>query len=323
MSRRSLFVVIQPLQYLQALEIKREEEESVLLRLWIDGASQLENLVDVREWDLVIDLPLRGSLTDLVVHSRLIKATLLRLGDFDRVILSSYYNDFMNHLSSKFAESETWILEDGNVTLVMDGHRHYQRAKFFVKRAVAALFFFDIAPIKGATFFLLDRGNATVVPELAGNVVFHSFERLRSATEQFPATEKVFFISSCYVRSQMIDRSKYESFLLRVSDMFKPLQVVILLHRFEAKSDYPLLSEVENISIIESCGPVELLFQELNVRPKQVFSAGSAASDTLNLIYGAPIQVLLPPIEDFFTEYQRELADLAAYYDRIASLEII
>ena len=93
---KRLFVIIQPLQYLQALEIIDDSSENILIALWAHQESQLHDLVQPKTWDRIIWLDFSGSVIDILKNCRRIKNIIGSIGRVNEVIVSAYYNEFMN-----------------------------------------------------------------------------------------------------------------------------------------------------------------------------------------------------------------------------------
>ena len=300
--RRRLFVVIQPLQYLQAMELFCCEEERILIVPWANKENQLYKLIDEKDWHKIIWVKFSGTALDLVLNRRRIRRLMSGLGNFDEVVISAYYNEFMNAVANWNYNARKILLEDGNATLTLDKSSHYQGLKYRLKHFACKAVGFDISPVNNVTMFLLDRPNEVKVPSIASNVMINKFSRLRSELEDYKSEETIYFISSAFINADMIDKDSYVGFLIRLANKYSDNKVKILLHRFDRLEDFSKLSELQNVEVIESTGPVEIYFQEKKVYPEKVITAGSGATETLELIYGVGVKVIMPDLATFKPE---------------------
>jgi hypothetical protein len=298
-SNRKLFVVIQPLQYLQALELFEENEERFLIVPWANEKNQLHKLVNEEDWDRVIWIEYSGTAVDIVKNSKKIKKMLKDIGLFDEVIISAYYNEFMNLIANHNVGANIVLLEDGNATIAIDSSIHYKNTKFFSKYIFCSLLSFDIRPINNATLFILDRKVKMKIPSIAANVRINEYKKLKSEVSNYFCDGSVYFISSSFINAGMITKKNYIEFLIRLAEKHVGNEFKIILHRFDNKDDFEELDRIQHVEIIESNGPIELYFKEKEIRPLKIISSGSGATETLNLIYGVDVDITMPMIENF------------------------
>lgn len=313
---RKLFVIIQPLQYLQALELLKEGEQCVLIALWANTSSQLHQLVDEKDWHKVIWLEYSGTYLDLIKNRAELRSMFKKLGSFDEVVVSAYYNALMNWTVNYYPLAKRVLLEDGTATLYFDSTKVYKTLKYRVQYYLCQVFGFDISPIDNVTLFILKRSIEIKIPKIASNVLFNDFSRLRAKSTYLEQVDAVYFISSSFISAGMMSKSSYIAFLARVAERYKAHPLNIILHRFDNESDFEPLRKIKNVSITKSSGPIELLFNKLQKRPKKVVSAGSAATETLKMIYNADVEVVIPNIESFHHEHQESMLELSNHFKK-------
>lgn len=313
---RKLFVVIQPLQYLQALELLNEDEECVLIALWANANSQLHQLIDEKDWHQVVWLEYSGTSMDLIKNRAELHPMMLNLGQFDEVIVSAYYNELMNWVVNYHSGAKRMMLEDGTATLLIDSNTMYSSMKFKLKYTVCRLFGFDISPIDNVTLFSLEREEGFKLPSIASDLVVNEFTRLRAQMCQLEGNDTVYFISSSFINVGMINKAHYIAFLSRVAQKYRDHSLNIILHRFDDEKDFTSLKDIDNVTVSKSSGPIELLFKQLQINPMKVLSAGSGATETLKVIYGIDVEVVLPQIEHFNPEYQQEMLELVQHFQK-------
>jgi hypothetical protein len=314
--KRKLFVVIQPLQYLQALELFEDDEERILIVPWANEENQLYKLVKEEDWERVIWIEYSGSAIDILKNQKAIKSMLGELGSFDDVILSAYYNEFMNLVANYNSNSNIVLLEDGNATLTIDSSKHYKSIKYRAKYILCKLFGCDISPINNATLFILDRRDKMKTPSIAANVKVNTFKRLRAEVDNYAENDSVYFISSAFINVGMISKINYIDFIARLAKIYSKNNFKIMLHRFDKTSDFAELELLEHIEIIESMGPIELYFKENKIKPLKIITAGSGATETLNLIYGVDVNISMPFIENFEPSYRCKVELLIKHFQK-------
>lgn len=322
-AKRKLFVIIQPLQYLQALELLEEDEERILIVPWANEKNQLRKLVNEDDWDKVIWIEYSGTALDIIKNKNSIKVLLNKLGTFDEVILSAYYNEFMNLVANSNPNSNIMLLEDGNATLTIDSSKHYKTIKFWIKYFVCKLYSFDISPINKVTLFILKRQTTIKNPRIAAKVRINDFAKLRAEVENYENDNSVYFISSAFINASMISKVTYIDFLIKLAKMYSTNAFKIILHRFDKKSDFVDLETLEHVQIIESSGPVELYFKAHRVRPLKIISAGSAATETLNLIYGIDVEIIMPMIANFNSTHHVNLKLMVEHLKKTYNVEFL
>ena len=322
-AKRKLFVVIQPLQYLQALELLEKDEKNILIVPWATKENQLHKLVNEKDWENVIWIEYSGSALDIIKNRQAIMNMLNELGSFDEVILSAYYNEFMNLIANSNPNSNIVLLEDGNATLTIESSKHYKNIKFWSKYFICKLLGFDIRPINNVTLFILDRLEKMKTPTIAANVKVNDFCKLRAEVENYDTNDAVYFISSAFINAGMISKQKYIDFLISLAGKYTKNKFKIILHRFDKKSDFIELEILEHLEIIESTGPIELYFKEEKIRPLKIISAGSGATETLNLIYGVDVNITMPKIANFNPSYRTNVELLVKHFQKSYNVEFL
>lgn len=322
-AKRKLFVVIQPLQYLQALELFEDNEERILIALWADKNSQLHKLVCEDDWDQVIWLEYSGTALDILKHHKKIKSDIRTFGNLDEVVISAYYNEFMNLIANAFPSAKKILLEDGNATLTLDDEEHYNNLKFGAKKLLCYIYGFDIRPVENLTLFILDRPEKIAIPKIASGILVNTFKKLREEVRSYEQHNSVLFISSSFIDVGMIEKTDYINFLICLANKNAQSNFDIILHRFDKKSDFSEVLKLKHVNIIESTGPIEIYFKEKKYIPKKIISAGSGATETLELIYGIEVEIAMPKLSDFFPQYRKELESVTEHLSKSHKVEFL
>lgn len=320
--KRKLFLIIQPLQYLQALELLQENDENILIVPWANEDNQLYKLVDIKAWSKVIWIEYSGTALDIIKNYKSIKQMLKELGTFNEVIISAYYNEFMNLVANSNLGSHVVLLEDGNATLMIDSSSHYKNIKFWSKYIACKIIGFNIIPIDKVTLVILDRKYKMKTPSIAVNVIVNDFKKLRAEVEQYDLHNSVYFISSAFINVGMLSRSDYIDFLIRLAKRYEQCEFKIVLHRFDKKTDFSELEKLSHVEVIDSVGPIELYFKESMIKPVKVITAGSGATETLQLIYGLDVDIIIPALESFNLKHRKNMELLVEYFRKSHNVEL-
>ncbi|UOB73966.1 MULTISPECIES: hypothetical protein [unclassified Pseudoalteromonas] len=321
--KRKLFVIIQPLQYLQALELLQDCDENILIIPWANENNQLHKLVDKKIWNKVFWIKYSGTAVDIVKNNKAIKQMLKELGAFDEILISAYYNEFMNLIANSNPLSNKVLLEDGNATLLIDSSKHYKSIKFRSKYIVCKILGFDIRPIDNATLVTLDRKHKMATPLIAKNIIVNDFRKLQSEVVKYDLHNSVYFISSAFINAGMISRENYINFLLKLAKQYEQCEFKIVLHRFDKKTDFTEFNGLSHVEVIESTGPIELYFKDNMIKPLKVITAGSGATETLELIYGFDVNVVIPKLECFYLKHRKNMELLIEHFQVSHHVELL
>lgn len=314
--QKKLFVIIQPLQYLQALELRENEDICELIIPWATENNQIKKIINEDDWDNITYLKYRGTLLEILLNRTEIKKIIKKSENFDEIIVSSYWNPLMNLLSNSVNNAKKIILEDGSATLLLGSSKEYESLKYQIKYLFCRLLGFNISPINKPILFLLNRNHNIEIPKLASGVFYNNFQKLRSNVSDYRLDDSFYFISSSFINAKMISRESYIIFLKKLSLTFSTKPLKIILHRFDKFSDFSELDRYKNIELIQSDGPVELYFQKNSIKPSLLITSGSGATETLDLIYKFQVIVYLPMIEMFYKGSRAEIRALAKHMEK-------
>lgn len=321
--KSKLFVVIQPLQYLQAVELFDENEYRVLIVPWANEENQLHSLVDPTDWDKILWVEYSGTALDVIKHRSELKKLLKTIGAFEEVIISAYYNELMNVFANSQRQAKITLLEDGNATLHIDSSTHYKTIKYYCKYFACKCFGFNIEPIKRATLFMLERKSPMKWPRIAADVKINTFKRLRAQVENYESNNSIYFVSSAFINAGMMSQSLYIEFLRAVAKKYNNHDLKIILHRFDKESDFIELNNIPNVEVLVSKGPIELLFKNIGEKPFKLISAGSAATETLSLIYDIDTSVVMPKISKFGIDHQADVQLMVEHLQKSHTVEFL
>lgn len=319
---KKLFVIIQPLQYLQALEYKNDNDINILIVPWADKNNQVIKILNNSDWNEIIYLKYKGTLWDIFTNHMAIRKIISKLGKFDEIILSSFFNPLMNLISNSLNKTRNIILEDGMATLHLDS-KNKKSFKYYTKLILCKIIGFDISPIKKPTLFLLERKDKIEVPVLAKEAIYYKFHKLKSKILTYEQDSSIYFINSAYINGKMISKENYMDFLSKLSKQFANKGFKIFLHRFDDPSDFSKLEKFKNIKIIKLDIPIELYFYRNKIRPDLLITAGSGATETLDITYGFNIEIFFPKVDLFFKKYQGDILKSAAYLKKSYNVKFI
>lgn len=318
-----LFIVMQPLQYLQALELKNSDRFNTLILLGANEKNQLNRLVKERDWDRIVWLSYNGTFIDIIKHQKSIKVLLTSFTHLNEIVVSSYYNEFMNMVINYFPKKSRVLLEDGVANLLIDSSTRYVSIKFQFKLYLCKLFGYNVSPINAAKVFTVFKSDSGKIPKIASEVIVNKYSNIRNKIDKYEQNKDVFFVSSDFVKCGMISIKNYMLFLTKLSQEYPSNTFNIILHRFDDLRDFASLKCINNVNVINSVGPIELYFIENKVNPYKVITAGSGATETLKLIYDIDIDVVMPKLSKFTLSYQKEMELLALHFEASHSVKFI
>mgnify|MGYP003642995545 CR=1 FL=1 len=318
-----LFIIIQPLQYLQALELKKTGYFNTLVVLGSNKKSQLHSLVKEDDWDRIVWLSYNGTFLDIIQHRKAIKVLLDSFTHLNEIFVSSFYNEFMNMIVNYFPKNSRVLLEDGTANLLIDSSTRYATIKFRLKNYLCKLFGYNVSPINEAKIFTVFKPNSGKVPKIATEVIVNEYRKLRAELCSFKVNDEIYFVSSAFISCGMISKEDYMEFLSKLAYEYSDKTLNIILHRFDNLADFYPLSIHSNVNVIASTGPIELYFIDNKINPYKVITAGSGATESLKLIYGINIDIIMPNLRCFNKKWQREMDTLALHFKESHTVRFI
>lgn len=314
---------MQPLQYLQALELKSSDRFNVLILLGANEKNQLNRIVKEHDWDRVVWLSYNGTFIDIIQHRKAIKKLLTSFTNLNEIVVSSYYNEFMNMVINHFPKKSRVLLEDGVANLLIDSSTRYISIKFRLKLSLCKLFGYNISPINEAKFFTVFESDSGKIPKIASSVIVNKYSNIRNKISNQEQSKDIYFVSSSFIKCGMISIKKYMVFLSKLAQEYPSNTFNIILHRFDDLRNFTSLKYINNVNVINSVGPIELYFIENNVNPYKVITAGSGATESLKLIYDIDIDIVMPKLSNFNLTFQKEMELLALHFEESHSVKFI
>jgi hypothetical protein len=313
--KRNIFIVLQPFQYLQALELHDHKDDNYLLLLGDVETNQLSNIVEKDIWTEVKHFPFNGSVLDLYKNRVEIKKFLNLFDSFDSVIISSQYNEFMNLICNYYPRAEAVLLDDGMANLLSDDKLNEHYFKRVIKQFFCSLFGFNVRRVFGLTLFTMFESFLSTPPAISKSIRINKFEKLKNRINKFVLSDDVLFISSAFVSNQMLTFHDYSNFIIELANKNISSKFTVVLHRFD---DYTLFKALEDhrISVVRLGVPIEYYFLKQDKLPKKVITSGSGATESLRLIFGIEAEVVFPDIELFSEPHKNEILKLKEYFDK-------
>lgn len=318
-----LFILLQPSQYLQALEFRKCDRFNTLILLGANEKSQLIGLVREDEWDRVIWLAYNGTVLDILRHRREIGVLLATFPHLNEIIVSSYYNEFMNMVINYFPKVSGVLLEDGIANILIDSSAIYLTRKFRVKRYLCKLIGYNVNPISKIKIFTVFEPGSGKIPKIASEVIVNNYNNIRNMLISYEKSKDVYFVSSAFIKCGMIQKKKYLAFLTKLAREYSGHNLNIMLHRFDDLRDFRSLELISNVNVINSLGPIELYFIQKKINPNIVITAGSGATESLKRIYDINIDIIMPALSDFNFEYQKEMKLIATHFQKSHSVKFL
>lgn len=314
MRKINIFVIMQPFQYLQTLELIEPDNENHLVLLGDLKINQLAEVIDKSLWTNVLHFNFNGSYIDIIKNRKRIKNFLLSHKGIKRVVISSQYNEFMNLICNYFSSSEIILLDDGMANLLSNHNLTQQPLKKFIKFILCRMFGFDVRRIFDVTLFTMFEQFYKDPPIIAKRVIINKFINLKKLVRNKFISEDVVFISSAFVSNNMLSYADYSSFIISLANENLASKFTVFLHRFDDISLFLDLNS-HGIETIKLDIPIEAYFLHQSSLPKKVITSGSGATESLNLIFGIESEVKFPEITLFASSHREEIVTLKKYFD--------
>lgn len=322
-SKRKLFLVIQSLAYLQAEELLDDNDENVLVCLWADENSQLHKLVRPQIWDSIYWQEWRGSFPEIIRNREAIKSFSNKLGEFDEIIVSSYYNNLMNVFMNHHKDSNKVLLEDGTATLTLDTANYYSGFRTKAKLIILKMLGFDAAPVTGIDIFTSYESVADNPPKIAKHVLLNRFQKFKQCLSKHISNDIIYFINSNYIGACMIGKTEYIDFLKKSIEKYKDKKITVLLHRYDDPDNYREIDGYHGAEVLKLDECVETYFRKIQINPWLIITSGSGATKSLSDIYGFNVSVMLPPIHLFYEKHRFAMQVLADQLGEMFTVEFL
>lgn len=311
---KRLFIIAEPMQYLQCLELFIDEEERTLVIIG-DKERRIECLINPTDWSRIINFPFIGTAKEFLIHGFLIKKFAVSLDCFDEIVTSSYTNNLSNYIISKHKKTNITLLEDGTVTFVLPEYiKQNKNIKAGLRRFIYRLAGFNVSPPPKINVFTIYQN--LPIDYFQGNankITINDFSNLKKKAInkcQIQKSDSIFIVTSNYLGLRMLKKEYYELFFNTLLEEILRLynkRLKIFLHRFENITEYMFINNKYGIEIEKAQVPIELYFIDKGIMPRYIVTTGSGASANLSLIYGAETTVYYPDIEAFNPIYKTQM----------------
>lgn len=312
--KKKLYIVLQPLQYLQISELFCMEDANYLVVLNAHKNSQLNNIINDDHWNEITRFNFSGTLFDLIKNRSKISEIINSLAHIDEIYVSSYYNEFMNFICNAFSRANITLLEDGNANLLLKEKIAQKNFRQRVKTSLGKVFGLDISAIKRADLYTIYPEMADLKPDFVNTIILNTYSKVKQKVTNFKCDNKVYFVSSNFVGLGMISIDAYVDFIVRLSKVYPGMELVVVLHRFDVHDGFRELLNYQGIAIAQPKVPIELFFLNEEVSPHKIITAGSGATDTLKAIYDYDIELLFPDMIYFKKTFRADIKSLKDYY---------
>ncbi|MGX5913511.1 polysialyltransferase family glycosyltransferase [Aliidiomarina sp. Khilg15.8] len=289
----NLFVVESPLQLLSAIEASSQyvDKSNVLVVRYgpdsrIRNNAQIKLLIDTVEWDKIIEYrPINGKsirqILSLKKFLSYIKSSYE--GSVDNMYMGEFRSDWMHYVRSAVAPKETYLLDDGAVTIRIQkefltkknhlpGHMTGRRWKSAVKKIVFKRFLQKNIVNKRINLF-----TAFNITSIDGQIVHkHNFDYVRKLFSKGDSStsSKVLFFGSKYSESKIISLQDEIQLLLQVKKHYEDEvginEITYVAHRDESADKLGLIEKVLTIPVIKPDLPGELFLLDLECLPSHI-----------------------------------------------------
>lgn len=295
----NVFVVVTPLQFINALEAKAVQGTEGNLLVYLDSRSygaQFAALIDPSQWDGVVRLnDVRGDRSrpsrwvrymELMRSRRELEQLVDRLGRVDGVFLGNFSDIFARHLAATLPHQTLFLLDDGMATVAYaqvraatHGERRpprrlrrrwRDRILGFKRREPASVTFF--------TTFDLDVGRHDIV-------VLNAYDHLRTSLPSSTLTSETWFLGQPLVEDNQMSEAMYVRYIDAIKRDCGGGAFVYSPHARESRERIARLCDRLGVVVRPNRLPIEAELSRTGQLPRVLASFCSSALDTCRIIF--------------------------------------
>ena len=298
-STENVFVVVTPLQLLNALEAKAVHATERNLLVFLNSrpyASQLAALLDPADWDRVVRLqdPRGGDVRasrwvrylELMRVRRRLDALVRRIGRVDGVFLGNFSDIAARHLAATLPHTTLHLLDDGMATVAYANSRaetHGERRPHRRLRRTwrDRLMGFKRHEPMSVTFFTtfdLDVGRHDLV-------ISNTYDHLRASLPPITIASETWFLGQPLVEDDLMNEATYVRYIDAIRRDCGGGAFVYSPHARESRDRIARMRERLGVEVRESRLPIEAELSRSGGLPRVLASFCSSALDTCRIIF--------------------------------------
>ncbi|MBN2866089.1 MAG: hypothetical protein JXK16_08790 [Thiotrichales bacterium] len=322
---KSLFIAQTPLQLLNCIEASKKNNQKGYFVLFYDcdeNHKRMMALVEIFNVDNVQYYSLNSIfrfIFPIVLFSKFKK--LKRKNEINKVYFGTYAS-WASFLINYLSVENTVLVDDGSKTIVIMNNPKrmglYKKKWFkclrkdYVQSSTFFTIYFELAQKKGLPF---EKNNLSHVTTYINNQTVHNLFKT-----DLNLGEKQLFIGSFI--SDKCEKFEEHIGILANKARCDGKELYYIMHRYDDESKISELADSFNFQCVKYDFPLELVFSTIWNGQDEVWSQGSTAVDTLQLIYqGLNVRIFKMPLESINSVFQRE--NFSKLYDYYSEKECV
>ena len=295
----NLFLIASPLQYLNAVEAKHHfgfnAQECVLCfcESTMKNRMQLLNIINADEWGAVHFIPQALNKYFFWMPYKILDCILKEIGAISYIFIGEYRNEFMKYYAVAVKSEKIFLLDDGNVTILISKLRAAGKegSPNYVRRSIlyaSALRFIGIKPQRVGTLNYFTVYN--LAPGIGESVVNNSFTFIKRKHSAGVASvdNRIYFLGTeldFAYPTPIVKNEEYMKLMVKVRAYFKDSDIVYFPHRSEPDGKLNTLENELNIHVQRIDMPIEIHLIKNAIYPKILAGFYSTAFDNLKIIF--------------------------------------
>jgi|GEM_PF-5174184 len=330
--KNAYFFVITPLNYLYAVEAKRQipsayKSHMILLTTFQPIIDQLKIVIDEEEWDTVVYRPEKqwgmpqsttAEKLKYAIYARFYMDRILkRVQPQDDIFVGNIRNSICRYILSKTHYNKQYILDDGLATINYIKNNSDSGNKITFKNMVFGMFLpGNKINHKKITFFSIYE-HMDFSPF---RFVKNDLKALKSVYNEveWKPENVVLFIGQYLPKANIITKQHYFDVVNKIISLEKEkgYKVVYITHR----NDDIVLPD--SWDVLKGSLPVELLLTELKTTPKRIWSFYSTALTNLQILFeNKSICLYIKPPEKWISsKHKKSIETVYSYLESVEPL---
>lgn len=328
----NLYIVESPLQLLNAIEAKEEfaAKKNVLIVKFSNEQKnnyQIEKLLAESCWDHIYKIPYIYSTKIQIIHfCSLARFLIWKKQKFKKIFIGEFRSDEMWMIQNNLPHEETFLLDDGNMTIEVQNNylkelEKYNLERLINKRKKDILY----------KFFLLKTPERKIVdlftmfdlkPYSGQRIVQNRFKAVASKLGNIndqSNSDNVFFVGSNIMELGIVNDDYFFECIKFIINFYKNKgkKLVYIPHRREKEEKLLTIKNQLDIEILYPSNLLELDFLYKKIRPKHIASFYSTALYSLKKIYNCQeVDAFKLDFTQVKKEYRSEIASTYQFYEQ-------
>ena len=276
----NIFIVAGPLHIMNSIEAIDyfKTQNNILLILYTDNQKQLnqmEKLLSFVNWHSIKYIPLPQKKIDKIFFAKKISNFLhdIKKNTIDKVFVSEYRSDHVNHIVNYFQNKNIYLLDDGLAQIDYHKEMLFQPYRVKIRRLVYRILFYKLNPIKYTFFSVFDIENEKVIK--------NNYSFFKRYIENKAIEQSIYFIGQPLVELEIMTKDNYKNELAKIINFYGTKEFKYIVHRREKEENIKKLSVELNFQYIEFENLIELEMLNSKIVPSDFATFYSTAIVTL------------------------------------------